>query len=98
MLQATMIAKWADAFTSRHERSGRGTVCPTVRQAARRFRVKQREILECVDGVGDLPVGFDYFGIAVGMRVGSGIGEFDCEGDYLIETSRTREADKWLLS
>lgn len=88
MIDALKLAIYADAFATRHERRDKGTIYPTVRQAAKRFKCRQQDVLDCIDGC--VPEGFEYFDIAVGMRTGSGVGDFDNEGDYLIEAERSR--------
>jgi hypothetical protein len=58
-----------------------GRVYPTVREAAKHFRVTQQAIIDaCEDWQGD-----GYMRPATGMKVGNGIGTFDRKGDYLVE-------------
>jgi len=54
---------------------------PTVREAAKHFRTTQRAVIDaCEDWQGD-----GYMKPATGIKVGSGIGSFDRQGDYLVE-------------
>lgn len=51
---------------------------PTVRELAMRYRCKQDDIIDMVDDHENLD-------LIVGMRTGSGYGEFDTKGDYRVE-------------
>lgn len=63
------------------ESKGLGTVYPTVRQAARHFKVKQADIQEaCDDFSGD-----SYLGLIVGFKNSSGWASIDHLGDCQIE-------------
>lgn len=84
-MNAKQVYHYASRFASRAEASGRGTQYPSVRQAARRFRCKIADVLECVESADARDVGGNYFALAVGIRAGGGVGSFDSEGDYLIE-------------
>ena len=53
------LHKYAKRFATRHEKAGKGTVCPTLRQCARRFRTtvaEVEEMAECGENL-DLLVG-----------------------------------------
>lgn len=76
------LFKYADRFARRHENAGRGTVCPTMRQAAKRFRCTYDDIEDaCNDGFEH-----GYLGIATGFGI-SGYGHADItpRGNWLIE-------------
>lgn len=60
---------------------------PTVAEAAKRFRVRQQDVLDAVEGVDPRDVGGDYFGYNVGIQCGSGYGEYDRIGEYTLEAS-----------
>ena len=47
---AQQVFDYADRYARRHENTGKGTQYPTVRQAARRFKVKQATIRRIVEG------------------------------------------------
>lgn len=76
---------YAVAYRRRAESNGRGSQFPTIRQAARRFSMKQGDVLSLAEAGDDIS-GCDYFGVAVGVGIaGSGWAEHDRIGDYVIE-------------
>lgn len=91
------IFEYARAYADRAEQSGRGTMFPTVRRVARRFRRRQQEVvdlLECVDA-SSIP-GCDYIGLATGFGVagaGMGIASYESIGEYVIEAYRQEVPD-----
>lgn len=75
------LFNYADAFARRSESSGKGTVYPTFRMAAKSFKVTLNAIEEaCQDWCGD-----GYMQAATGFRAGNGIGSFEAKGDWLVE-------------
>lgn len=75
------LFKYAASYAGESEAAGRGTQYPTVREAARHFRVTQVEISDqCDDWQGD-----GYMKLATGIRVGSSVGSFENLGDCLVE-------------
>jgi hypothetical protein len=82
---AQKVFDYADRYARQHEKVGRGTQYPTVRQAARRFKVPQSVIVDIVEGA---DIKDAYFGIAVALGI-SGVGHYALEGgDQLIEAYR----------
>lgn len=80
-LSAEQLFAYADKYARRHEKEGDGTQYPTVRQAARRFKVPQKVIREVAEeGCG----WYGYLGLIVAVRAGSGVGELD-GGDQQVE-------------
>ena len=81
MLTPKALFTYADRFATRHEKAGRGTVYPTLRQAARRFRTTVAEVEEAVDS-GDVG---GYLGIAVAIGI-PGVGYADLpRGEWMVE-------------
>lgn len=76
--------RWRERERARAEAEGRETrlMNPTMRAAAKHFRCTLDEIESAADDSVD---GDRYLGIAVGLRVGSGVGVFESRGDYLVE-------------
>ena len=73
-MNAQELFKYADRFARRNENAGRGTICPTVRHAAKRFRCTYDEIEDaCNEGVED-----GYLGLATGFGI-PGYGHADIE-------------------
>jgi hypothetical protein len=75
---------YARQFADKAEKTGRGTEFPTFAQAAKRFRVRIAAIEDAAEdwqGDGEMYV-------IVGIRCGSGVGEFKKKGEYLIEAYR----------
>lgn len=83
-LTASALFEWADRYARRQEKADRGTVYPTLRQAARRFGARLDDIEDAADqGVDD-----GYLGIAVAMGV-QGVGHYDLSrADRLVEAYR----------
>lgn len=84
---------WAAGWTERASERGDPQQYPTIRQAARRFCCRQREIDEILDG--DLDLDDGYLGKGVGFQAGGlGGGHFEIEAvaDYVIEAYRSMEA------
>lgn len=75
------LLKYADRLARAAENQQKGTVYPSVRQAAKHFRVTQGAIEDaCHDYQGD-----GYLGLAVGIQTGSGHGTYASKGDCLVE-------------
>jgi len=71
------LYQWAKEYYEKHETE------PTVRQATKRFRVTQDDI---IDAVGDYWGEGEYFGINVGIQIpGYGHYEERYVGNYTIE-------------
>ena len=76
------LFSYSDRFAARHETKGEGTVYPTVRQAAKRFRCSYDDIQDAVDSFD----GEGYLGIAVAIGIpGSGYDKITPDGDRPIE-------------
>lgn len=73
---------YANAFARKAETQDRGTQYPTVREAAKHFRVSQEKISDACE---DWDTKGGYLGIAVGFRTGAGWGEYPNKGDCLVE-------------
>ena len=79
------LFRYADRYARRNERAGKGTKYPTVRQAAKRFRTTQANVVETVEGAYIENV---YFELAVAIGI-PGVGHAALEGgDQLIEAYR----------
>ena len=80
------LFRYADRFASRHEAKGKGTVFPTFRQIAKRFRVRYDEIEDAVaDGQCSDECG-SYFGVSIGVQIqGVGYAEHGTRGEYQVE-------------
>ena len=76
------LFRYADNFARRHEAAGHGTVNPTLRQVASRFRVTYDEIeCTCEDYCGE-----GYLGIAVAVGItGSGYADLTPRGIQCVE-------------
>lgn len=70
-MKAEDLYGYADRFATRHENAGEGTVYPTLRQCARRFRVTVAE----VESVANEGIANGYLGVCIGL-LGSGYAEF----------------------
>jgi hypothetical protein len=82
---AEQIFNYADRYARRREAVGKGTQYPTVREAAKRFRVPQNVIVDTVEGA---DIEDAYFGLAVAMGIpGAGFWELH-GGEQLIEAYR----------
>jgi vacuolar-type H+-ATPase catalytic subunit A/Vma1 len=93
-LDAASIFRYARRYADRHEKAGRGTQFPTVRQAAKRFGVKQSEIEEVVYSVDHSEInGCEYMGLSVGCRIRAGWATHDSLGDFEIEAYREEAKD-----
>ena len=57
-MTAAGLYRWANRYRHRNEAAGQGTQYPTVRQAMRRFRVTQQQVLDVVA---------DKHGLAMGL-------------------------------
>ena len=80
-MTADDLFEYACSYAKRAEDAGKGTQYPTVRQACKRFRVKIEDVESAVyDWNGD-----GYIGIAVGIRVGSGVGLHQSRGECQVE-------------
>lgn len=90
-MEATKLFNYARNYADKAERTGRGTQFPTVRQAAKRFKVPQDDILDVVEcaEVSLIP-GADYFALAVAVGI-SGVGHrgYDSPADYQLEAYRS---------
>lgn len=69
-LTADALFAYANCFARAREREGNGTEYPTVRSAARHFKVSQEAIRSAIDDYS----GPGYMGEAVGARYGNRIG------------------------
>lgn len=79
------IFKYADKYARRHEAAGNGTRYPTVRQAARRFKVPQSVIRGTVEGA---YIEGTYFALATALGI-PGVGAYElAEADHQIEAYR----------
>ncbi len=77
---------YADRFATKHEAKGKGTVYPTLRQAAKRFRCTYDDIQDAVDG---WQADEGYLGIAVATGIsGAGYANIIPRGAQLIEAYR----------
>lgn len=88
---------WAAGWTERAAARGSPEQYPTIRQAARRFCCRQREIDEVLDG--DLDIDDGYLGKGVGWQVGGlggGHAEIEKVGDYIVEAYRTHDTEEIL--
>ena len=82
---AETVFNYANRFARRNEKAGRGTRYPTVRQAAKRFRVTQSSIVDIVEGS---DIDGAYFELAVALGI-PGVGNASLEGgDQMIEAYR----------
>ncbi|HQR98174.1 MULTISPECIES: hypothetical protein [unclassified Polaromonas] len=82
-IDSQKLFNYAEKFTRRHELAGSGSVYPTVRQAARRFKCTQQAIEDATyDGVD-----FGYLGIVAGFRAGGGHATYE-DGDRQVEAYR----------
>jgi hypothetical protein len=79
-ITAQHLFTYADRYSRKAERAGKGTLYPTVWQCAKRFGVKQDAILEVIDDY--LPGG--YLGLIVGFKTGGGSAEYE-GGDQQVE-------------
>lgn len=86
VLTPRSLFEWADRYARRREARGDGTVYPTLRQAARRFRARLDEIEAAADeGVSDEDV---YLGVAVAVGI-QGVGCADLKrSERLVEAYR----------
>lgn len=73
---------YATEYAANAEKAGRGTVYPTFREVARRFRVNHDEIAQACE---DWDQSHGYMQPAVGMRSGAGVAAFEHRGDCLVE-------------
>jgi len=77
---------YADRFATKHEAKGKGTVYPTLRQAAKRFHCTYDDIQDAVD---DWQGDTGYLGIAVAIGIpGQGSADIAPRGAQLIEAYR----------
>lgn len=75
---------YAVNFCQDAEAAGKGTMLPTFRQVARRFKVTYDQIEQaCEDWQGDA-----YMAPAIGIRSGSGFATFATRGEHLVEAYR----------
>ncbi|MDU8350689.1 hypothetical protein RYA05_02155 [Pseudomonas syringae pv. actinidiae] len=73
---------YACNFARKNEESGKGTIYPKFRQAAKRFNANLDDIERaCNDWDGSL----GYMQPAVAVRSGNGIGDIERRGDWLVE-------------
>lgn len=75
-MKPEQLFRYADRYARRHEKAGMGTQYPTVRRAAKRFRVPQSVIVEAVEGAYIEGV---YFGLVTAVGI-SGVGHADLDG------------------
>lgn len=77
---------FANEYARAAEAAGQGTQYPTIRAAARKFRVTQQDI---EDTCGDY-IGKGYMGIVAGARTGAGVYSYK-GGDRQIEAYKGSE-------
>lgn len=75
------LFKYATAFAQRSEAKGKGTVYPTFRQAANRFRTTLDAIEQACS---DWDSSKGYMQPAVAVRSGNGVGELE-RGQWMVE-------------
>lgn len=86
-LTADYLFAYANQIARNAEAENKGTVYPTIREAARHFRVRQQDIEDaCNDYTGP-----GYLGLIVGIRTGAGIGSYDRRGDCQVEAYKDRD-------
>ena len=73
---------YADRFARRHEADGRGTIYPTMRQVAKRFRVAYDEIEDACQ----IYQGEGYLGLVVAIGIqGHGYADITPRGEQQVE-------------
>ena len=78
------LFNYAVNFCQAAEEGGRGSMYPTFRQVASKFKVTYDQIEQaCDDWQADA-----YMAPAVGMRSGTGVFSFSSRGEHLVEAYR----------
>lgn len=76
------LFRYADKFAKRNEAAGKGTVYPTLRQAASRFRCR----LDDIENACESYIGEGYLGVACGIGIqGVGAALIEHRSNWLVE-------------
>jgi len=82
-LTGKQLWKWANKKTKTAENAGKGSVCPTFREAAKRFGCSYDAI---EDAINDPPDDVEYLNLADAIGIpGCGFAEIKVKGEWLIE-------------
>lgn len=73
---------FATGYAAEAEGEGRGSVYPTFREVAKRFKATHDEIEQTCE---DWDQSHGYMQPAVGVRSGAGVATFQHRGDYSVE-------------
>lgn len=80
-LTATTLFEYANDYARAAEAADKGTVYPTLREAAKHFRTSQESVEETIGDYQDS----GYLGLAVGLKNGNGYASYKLRGDCRIE-------------